>query len=743
MLKPKGMIHLLLLAIIFLVLHPPIFGNTSDAEAGTGLLLDSMTRETGKPGKEALPEGMKKLNGILHAMLQDERQEQDRFMLQQTPARSRLEQLPPGTAYVYVHLHEGAATKVVDSFAWNVDNRNEAAGIAVAWIYLDRLEHLAAREEVRAVRAVLPPVTRAGSVTSEGGTLHRADLARSTFGFDGTGIKVGVISSGVEHWVEAYNSGDLPDLTSTILSDTIDGDEGTAMLEIIHDLAPGAELYFHDHGSNILAFNNAVDALVAQGCQIIIDDVCWKEEPFFEDGIVARHVAQVIAEHNVLYLSAAGNAAASHYQGSYFRDTGEPIEWHDFSHGSGAAKDLYVKIGPGQQVTVVLQWDDPWGASANDYDLFLVTGIQNTRIARSEELQDGTGDPLEVVHYTNEGDSTIDARVWVKKYSGEARTLKVYIYGVPSNPPDNITAAGSIIGHPALPGVLAVGAINANAPNQIAPYSSRGPSFIAFPAPETRNKPELSGIDRVSVSGAGGFPSPFYGTSAAASHVAAVAALAWSAAPGATAAEIRQVLLDTAIDKGSPGFNYTYGYGLADAYSAVEALLEDQCIVITPARPSGSSAGLPGTNYSYTTTGSSCIQGHSVHYRYDWGDGTYSDWDSSNTATKFWGSTGTYAVRAQARCAYDEAVQSGWSPVRTVAISETLEYTPGDVNEDGKVDVGDAILVLRSIVGLTSLEENQFYAADVNGDGNVDVSDAILILRYIVGLISEFPVNED
>jgi len=70
-----------------------------------------------------------------------------------------------------------------------------------------------------------------------------------------------------------------------------------------------------------------------------------------------------------------------------------------------------------------------------------------------------------------------------------------------------------------------------------------------------------------------------------------------------------------------------------------------------------------------------------------------------------------------------------------------IDVVFGDVNEDGVVDVGDAILVLRSIVGLTTLNARQIKAADVNGDGVVDVGDAILILRRIVGLVTKFPVE--
>lgn len=75
----------------------------------------------------------------------------------------------------------------------------------------------------------------------------------------------------------------------------------------------------------------------------------------------------------------------------------------------------------------------------------------------------------------------------------------------------------------------------------------------------------------------------------------------------------------------------------------------------------------------------------------------------------------------------------GESGVVTVSFT-VLDWIRGDVNRDGRADVGDAILILRSIVGLHQLDETQEMIADLNYDGKVDVGDAILLLRIIVGL---------
>ncbi|MCB0297111.1 MAG: cell surface protein, partial [Calditrichaeota bacterium] len=100
---------------------------------------------------------------------------------------------------------------------------------------------------------------------SEGDAIHRADQARSAYGQGGGGIDLGIISDGVDNRASAQASGDLPadGAGLTVLSNALGGDEGTAMLEIVHDLAPDAGLFFHDAGTNIIAFQTAIDNLVA------------------------------------------------------------------------------------------------------------------------------------------------------------------------------------------------------------------------------------------------------------------------------------------------------------------------------------------------------------------------------------------------------------------------------------------------------------------------------------------------
>ena len=435
--------------------------------------------------------------------------------------------------YVYITFRAGSSTKTVDPFVAKVMRRDETGRIIVAWVPVSNLARISTFNEVTGVRTVQPPMVHAGSVTTEGDIIHHTAALRLDTGLNGTGIKIGVISDGVDDISIAQVTGDLPPNVH-ILRNDYGGNEGVAMLEIIHDLAPGAELYFHDCGFDALDFNAAVDALVGAGCNVIVDDINWVDQPYFEDGTIATHIRDQLNANNIVYISAAGNYGYDsdnngHYQGNYYSDA--PTTWHDFSRGTNVDKRwIYVTILPGGGIQADLQWNDPWGASGNDYDLYLLDvarlGDADPYLTWSVNYQQGTTNPYESFYYKNLGSSTLSAAILVDNYEGNAatRTLELFIKSDPFTFVDeyNLNATDAIFGQAALPEVVTSGAVNWATPTTIEPSSSRGPVTIAFPTPEQRPKPDICGVDGVEVSGAGGFSSPFYGTSAAAAHIAGI-----------------------------------------------------------------------------------------------------------------------------------------------------------------------------------------------------------------------------
>ena len=307
-----------------------------------------------------------------------------------------------------------------------------------------------------------------------------------------------------------------------------------------------------------------------------MDDIGWTDEPFFEDGVVAAHVADAVSRRGLVYVSAAGNDAGLHYQGD-FSDDGHG--WHDFSAGANTSRTrLYVDLPPGDSVTAILQWSEPVGSAASNYDLSLYsTADLSVPLAASSRVQDGDDDPIEVLTWVNAGNAAVQAEIDVSKPTsalGRALELFVYPHGGASLQSTNTVADDSVYGHPAAKGVIAVAAIDATDPaaERLEPYSSRGPVTITAPLAASRPKPDCSAVDGVRVTGAGSFPTEFWGTSAAAPHAAGIAALVWSGRQDATRAEVTSALLGTADDLGTPGADTSYGTGRLNA-TAMHALL--------------------------------------------------------------------------------------------------------------------------------------------------------------------------
>src|SRR5262249_16828983 len=154
---------------------------------------------------------------------------------------------------------------------------------------------------------------KVGAQLTAGDSILRADQARTTFGLTGAGVKVGVMSDGVDHLANVVATGDLPAGVQVLKNPG--GDEGTAMLEIVHDLAPGAWRAF-DGPTTSADMVAGINALAASGARVIVDDITFLDEPKFEDGMIAI-AARNFATTGRLYATAAGNEAQRHYRSSY------------------------------------------------------------------------------------------------------------------------------------------------------------------------------------------------------------------------------------------------------------------------------------------------------------------------------------------------------------------------------------------------------------------------------------------
>jgi hypothetical protein len=244
---------------------------------------------------------------------------------------------------------------------------------------LEALISLAASPDIRAVMPAEEPVHSAINV-SQGDVAHRSDYARTILGATGAGVKIGVVSDGVASLASVQASGDLPAVTIISrggIPQTGTGTEGTAMLEIVHDLAPDAQLLFATGagGAPIMAAN--IRELQAQGAQIIVDDLIYRfSEPMFQDGEIAQAINDGYVD-GVMHFSAAGNmgnqarGTSGIWEGD-FVDSGIQIPTtlgnrplHQFAAGPTVGN----AIGPVNAGEFILRWADPWGAATSDYDL--------------------------------------------------------------------------------------------------------------------------------------------------------------------------------------------------------------------------------------------------------------------------------------------------------------------------------------------------------------------------------------
>ena len=496
--------------------------------------------------------------------------------------------------------------------------------------------------------------TLIGKVNSQGDTAHRAADVRKTYGYLGQGIKIGVLS-------DSYNasggaaadvaSGDLPGAGNpdgyttpvTVVQDYSGGeDEGRAMLQVIHDLAPAATLYFATadvseagFATNILALRNTY------GCNIILDDVGYFDEPAFQDGTTAQAVNTVTAA-GALYFSAAGNS------GSLTKGTSGVFEG-DFNDAGSATFAGSTKAGTvhnfgtvsapvnGDIITAVgevynLNWSDAWGASSNDYDLFLVSSAGKVK-GSSTNVQSGSQNPYEQISAVTlvKGDRL----VVFKATAAAVRALHL------NTNRGTLTVAtnGQTTGHACANDAFCMAAAPAAAAfetgyptgpypgpfvstSKVEPFSSDGPRKIFYNADgsavtsgnflfgtsggTTRSKPDLTAADGVSTTlGSSTGLNPFYGTSCAAPHAGAIAALILSANPALTPAQVRTILTSTALDVEGTGYDNISGYGIIQAFQAAGQVTTTACGVPTGLTPSAITTTSAITSWTAVTNATS------------------------------------------------------------------------------------------------------------------------------------------
>jgi len=470
------------------------------------------------------------------------------------------------------------------------------------------IEALREAAQLSSLRGMQPSYmrTHAGAVESEADTAHSVVPVREERGIDGSGQKICALSDSYDNDGAAATtaaddiaSGDLPGegnpQGNTTPVDVLDddvteaSDEGRAMFQLIHDIAPGAELGFHTAFKGVGNFAEGVRELADAGCTVIVDDVGSSVEPFYQDGPISNAVDDVVENDGVPYFSSAGNDGQNSYEAP-FRNSGESgiinssSVRHDFDPSSSTDTRQAITIPAGETFTIFsFQWTDPsaiveGSAGADtDIDIALVNAADSI-VAQSTGDNIATGVPVEGLEYTNETGSEQTLDLVVEKAAGpDPDEIKYIYFGGNFQIEEYETLGPTIYGHPMAEQAMAVAAApfyntaayNENAdPATLESFSSKGGIQILFDQsgtrladPIDRQKPEVTGTDGIDntffgfdlpddfFNGVDADPHPnFFGTSAAAPNVAAIAALIREVRPSLPPTDVYDRLQSTAAD---------------------------------------------------------------------------------------------------------------------------------------------------------------------------------------------------
>lgn len=480
-------------------------------------------------------------------------------------------------------------------------------------IPVDRVEQLI--EENDAVKyARLPFKFYPSGEITEGVELTGASIFHDTI-YRGAGVKVAVLDVGFKGLTEAIAAGELPVdvITHDFSGSGLETEyyHGTACAEIVHDMAPDAELHLLKMGDEIAGYD-VIDYCIENNIDIVSLSVgTFGSGPGDGTGPVDEAFDE-LRDAGILVVTSTGNYGNTTYEtegtvftyGSHWEGTFNDIDgdtYHEFKNYDAnsfynviwAYPDFNDDDEPStHEVSIRMRWDD-WPGSDIDYDMYLFEFDYETQevgdfVSSSEDWQDGTQSPVEYIS-VDVPDSATEGRfyaLFVGRYDESTPTgtdLEIYLGGTSEFVPfinfdgtPNVSAMAtstSSISEPAdAESVMAVGAIDytnwTTGPQE--EYSSQGPTN-AWNGNSARIKPDIMGPDGVTTYTKG--DSSFWGTSAAAPHVAGMAALTLSMNPDMTADELQEFLEINAVDMGNFRKDNIYGHGRINATLFISSIV--------------------------------------------------------------------------------------------------------------------------------------------------------------------------
>lgn len=482
----------------------------------------------------------------------------------------------------------------------------------------------APRSVERAPRAKAQ-LSAGAAIDTNGVSIMHAGQFVSQTGVGGAGVTVGVQSTGVASLAMIQQRGELPSVQVFMPSGESTpnlADEGTALLEEVHAVAPQAALAFC--GPNTFAeYISCLQQLVGAGAMVLIDDVVFLSPDLMAlDNADSQAVDSLLQSNpSVALFTVVGNYNGSYWEGSYAPVSlvSQGLPALSCPTANGTQTDAYVAqfgSSASEQLTVeedgtfplIFAWADPANANVSQFDVywsnnadptqtgcFSTAGVSGNDIRPSMTLSTGT--------YT--------LYVATPDASSAGKFLKLWVGGDGLTFLSPSTPGGIVSAQAYASGAVTIGAVNGSdgIGNQIETFSSLGPLSIAFPTTQSVQKPTLVAPDGINVDAAGtyfaGFLFPdgnFYGTSASVPNAGAVAALLRAAFPELTVPQLIQTLTSGAVQLGSSMPDGTFGYGRIDALGAL-AILPVPTITALPSSTIDAGASTPALSFTVSGTG--------------------------------------------------------------------------------------------------------------------------------------------
>jgi hypothetical protein len=464
------------------------------------------------------------------------------------------------------------------------------------------------------------------AIDHNGIVIIRADQFVTQTGTNGTGVTVGVQSSGVYSLATIQGRGELPAAVAVVYpsgsnSSAVTADEGTVLLEEVHAVAPGASLVYCNP-LTFVDYTSCLTQLINAGATIVLDD-----NGFPNDGLMSQDndetsaITQILGQHpTVMMFSAAGNNDGSYWEGTYSPVSVSTTTLPPLScpSGAGTPDNFVAAFGTGTSQTLgvsdantfalLLAWADPPTQLTSQFDVFWFAAGSTTPVGCFSTVGATTDQVIESVTLPAGNFTLVVASA---DQSAAGKFLKLWAGGDGLTTLSVATAGGLISPQAMAPGVLSIGAVNGSdgIGDSIESFSSSGPVTVEFPAPAQLQAPALVAPDGIVVDASGTyfeqdlFPDGnFYGTSAAVPNAAAVAALLRADFPTLTVAQITNALQSGATAFGGTVPNGVFGYGRVDALGAL-ATIPTPTITALSNQASTGSASTTAQPFNVTGTG--------------------------------------------------------------------------------------------------------------------------------------------